>query len=192
MRLDGFPDARNGLRRSAARRTEDRDLQGEVGRGISQALGLEESVSPKDSTPALVDEHRGDVQTHLPFAHDRRLRAHRSAAHGRRTKFISSRRTRIRFWPTTKISRMSARQSRHALSAIDRPHHPQRDEDAARLEDGLPHSARIEESHVPPDLQRARDDELSRYSFEPISTKRFVRKTRPAICSHSETIFPTT
>ena len=39
---DGFPDARDDLRRSAAGRAEDRDLHGEVGRGISQALGLAE------------------------------------------------------------------------------------------------------------------------------------------------------
>lgn len=30
------------------------------------------------------------------------------------------------------------------------------------------------------------------YSLEPISMRRFVRKTRPPICTHSETMLPTT
>ena len=53
MRVDGLSDSRTGLPRSAAGRTEDRDLQSEMGRGISQTLGLAKPVR-RGLDPALV------------------------------------------------------------------------------------------------------------------------------------------
>ena len=81
VKLTVFPDPRAGLPRSAAERTQDRDLQGEVGRRISQTLGPGESIR-RWTRPGARRPHRGDLQTHLSSAHDRWLRAHRSAVVG--------------------------------------------------------------------------------------------------------------
>src|SRR6266513_39390 len=42
--INGFSDTRTCLPRSAARRTEDRDLQSQMGRRISETMGFRESV----------------------------------------------------------------------------------------------------------------------------------------------------
>ena len=82
--------------------------------------------------PALVAQIEADLQTHLSSAHDRRLRAHRSAAdaeqrnlfHRGEPKSDSGRGRRLR--PVRG-------QGRPALSAVDRSDHPAGDEYAAGL-----------------------------------------------------------
>src|SRR5207302_9689029 len=59
--VDCFPNPRAGVSRSAAERTEDRDLQGEVERGISQTMGPGRPVRRRSRADAGVGD-RTDMQ----------------------------------------------------------------------------------------------------------------------------------
>ena len=93
--------------------------------------GLAESVR-RGSRSGARRPDRADLQAHLPFADDRRLRADRSAAHTRERALLhrgepkSDSRRRRGF-------RAFSRQGRPVVSAIDRSDHPAWNEDRPRL-----------------------------------------------------------
>ena len=77
--------------------------------------------------PGARGRHRADVQTHLPFAHDRRLRAHRPAADGGEQTLFH----RGEPESASRIGRRLraiGREGGPEVSAIDGPNHPAWDE----------------------------------------------------------------
>src|SRR5207253_107723 len=111
-----------------------------MGRGISQTLGLGEPVCRR-SRPGARDENSRNVQRHLSFADNRRLRANRSSPHARKQTLFhrsepeshSRRRRRLR---------PRSRQSRPAISPTHRTDCSAGDEYRSRLTEALRRSIR--------------------------------------------------
>src|SRR5205807_6540713 len=124
--LAAVPDSRINFSRSAAERTKDRDLQSEVGREISETLGIGGPIRRKPRS-RTGERDRADVQRYLSIVDDRRLRAHRSPTFAREQALFYRGEPEPASRGGRRFCAIGDERGPH-VSAVDSSNHPARDD----------------------------------------------------------------